>query len=104
MNVGEYGISFNFNVNFNIASFTSLSLDIVRPDGSTISRANGPVTVGTVALVTTDSGTFAANQYAVYTFAAGDLTQAGTYTARLTYVDASPKRLTSDVISFVVST
>lgn len=102
MNVGEYGISFNLNVNYNIASFTSLSITFTRPDGTTFTAINGPVTVGAAPLVTTDQGTFAANQYCIYLFTVTDLTKAGTYTARLTYTDAA-KRLISDIASFVVN-
>lgn len=101
MNVGEYGISFNLNVNYNISAFTSLSLVITRPDGTTITRTNGDVTVPAVPLVTTDMGTFAANEYAAYTFKAGDLSVVGEHTVRLTYTDAS-KRLISDATSFTV--
>jgi len=102
MNVVEYGIAHNLNVNYNISAFTSLSLVYTRFDGTQFTRTNGDVTVPAVPLVTTDMGTFAANQYAKYIFKAGDLTIAGTYTVRLTYTDAS-KRLVSDQTSFVVS-
>lgn len=101
VNVGEYGIALNLNVNYNISAFTSLELDITRPDGTIITRANGPVTVGTVALVTDDAGTFAANQYAIYLIQTGDLTKSGTYYVRLVYIDAT-KRLVSDVTTFEV--
>ena len=104
MNVGEYGITFNMNVNFNISGFTTLSLAFTRPDGSTFTRTNSGsiVTVGGSPLVTTDLGTFAANEYCIYVFQSGDLTLEGTYSARLTYTDAS-KRLVSDATSFTVN-
>lgn len=102
MNVGEYGISYNLNVNYNISGFTALSLAFTRPDASVFTRTNGDVTVPASPLVTTDSGTFAANEYCTYLFEDGDLSQAGTYTVRLTYTDAS-KRLISDATSFTVS-
>lgn len=102
MNVGEYGISFNLNVNYDISGFSTLSLAFTRPDGTTFTAANGPVTVPSVPLATTDQGTFAANQYVKYAFAASDLTKAGPYTVRLTYTDAT-KRLISDITSFSVS-
>lgn len=102
MNVGEYGISFNLNVNYDLSGFTTLSLAFTRPDGTVFTTANGPVTVPSTPLATTDQGTFAANQYAKYSFAAGDLTKPGIYTVRLTYADAT-KRLISDIASFSVS-
>ena len=101
MNVGEYGISFNLNVNYDMSGFTSLSLDFTRPDGTTISRANGVVTVPSSPLVTPD-GTFAANQYCTYAFQSGDINQEGTYSARLTYNDAT-KRLISDPVTFTIN-
>jgi hypothetical protein len=99
MNVGEYGQVFNLNVNFDISAATSLQLAITRPDNTTITAVP---TVGLVDLVTTDDGTYLAKKYCKYTFVAGDLNQAGEYTARLTYTDAS-KRLISDPTSFTVS-
>jgi hypothetical protein len=100
MNVGEYGLVMNLNVNFDISAATSLQLAITRPDGTTIA---GVPTVGAVDLVTGDgNGTFLAHKYCTYTFVAGDLSQAGDYLARVTYTDAS-KRLISDPTSFTVS-
>lgn len=99
MNVGEYGLVLNLNVNFDISAATSLQLAITRPDGTAI---NGTPTVGTVDLTTTDDGTYLAHKYCIYTFVAGDLSQAGDYIARLTYND-STKRLISDPTSFTVS-
>lgn len=99
INVGEYGLVLNVNVNFDISAATSLQLVITRPDGTTIT---GTPTVGAVDLVTDDDGTYLANQYCSYTFIAGDLNQAGDYTARVTYTDAS-KHLISDPTSFTVS-
>ena len=102
MNVGEYGIVYNLNVNFDISGFTSLSLTFTKPDLTTLVVASPQVTVGSAPVVTSQ-GTFAANQYAVYKFAVGDISLPGTYSARLTYVDAS-KRLISDANNFVVNT
>lgn len=102
MNVGEYGISYNLNVNFNISGFTSLSLSFTRPDGTSFARVNGDVIVPAVPLVTDDLGTFAAYEYCSYLFKVGDLTVDGEYLVRLAYTDAS-KHLVSDVASFEVS-
>lgn len=102
MNVGEWGITFNFNQNFDISAFTALSLVITRPDGTTFTRTSPQVSVGGIALTTPNDGIYAAHQYAVYTFADGDLTVPGTYTARLSYTDAT-KHLVGNVASFGVS-
>lgn len=99
INVGEYGLALNLNVNYDISASTALQLLITRPDGTTIT---GVPIVGLVDLVTTDDGTYPAKQYCTYKFAAGDLIQAGDYTVRLTYTD-STKRLISDPTSFSVS-
>lgn len=99
MNVGEYGLVLNLNVNFDISAATTLQLAITRPDGTVV---NGVPTVGAVDLSTSDQGTFAAKQYCIYKFQTNDLNQAGNYTARLTYTDAT-KRLISDPTSFSVS-
>lgn len=102
MNVGEWGITYNFNQNFDISGFTILGLVITRPDGTVITRTNPQVSVGAAPLVTPNDGTYAANQYAIYVFAVGDLTVEGDYTARLSYTDGS-KHLVSDAASFTVS-
>jgi hypothetical protein len=102
MNVSEWGLTYNLNQNFNIAGFTTLSLEITRPDGTTFTRTNPTVTVGAVPLVTDDDGTYAANEYSIYVIQAGDLTVDGTYTSRLTYTDGS-KHLVGDATTFEVS-
>lgn len=98
MNVGEYGLAFNLNVNYDLSAATSLSIAITRPDGTVI---NGAPTAGAVDLVT-PLGMFLAHQYAVYVFANGDLNQAGNYSARLTYTDAT-KRLIAPPTGFTVN-
>lgn len=100
-NVGEWGISYNLNVNYNISAFTTLSLTFTRPDGTSFTRTGSDVTAPAVPLVTDDSGTFAANEYAKYVFKAGDLSVDGVYIVRLTYEDAT-KHLVSDFADFVV--
>jgi hypothetical protein len=101
MNAGEFGIEHDVNVGFDISGKTSLILTYTRPDGTTFTVTDPAVTVGTVPITTT-SGPFAANQYCVYKFVAGDISKAGTYTARLTYNDAT-KHLISDPVTFAVN-
>jgi len=105
MNVGEYGIAFNLNVSYNISAFTTLTLNITRPDATTISRTGADVTAPATPLVTS-LGTFAANEYAKYYFKSGDLSQAGQYTVRLVFDNAAavpPLHLVSDIASFTVN-
>lgn len=101
MNVGEYGLTFNMNVNFDISGFSALSLTFTKPDLTTLTVTNPAVSISATPLVT-PIGTFATNQYAIYTFALGNLSSAGLYSARLTYTDAS-KRLISDIATFTVT-
>jgi len=103
MNVGEYGIVLYMNVNFDISGYTALSLVVTRPDDTTFTRthASSIVSVGGSPL-STDLGTFDANEYIAYTIQSGDLTVDGQYNARLTYTDAS-KRLVSDAAAFAVN-
>lgn len=99
VNVSEYGVALNFNANYDLSGSTNLLLSFIRPDGTLFT---GAPTVPTTDLVTTDQGTFTAKKYARYLFKDGDLTRPGEYTVRLIYMDASPKRLVSDVTSFMV--
>lgn len=99
MNVGEYGIALNVNVNFDLSGASSLVLAFIRPDDSSFV---GTPTAPAADLATPDQGTFAARQYARYVFEDGDLTVPGTYRTRLTYTDQT-KRLVSDVTTFEVS-
>lgn len=101
MNVGEYGIAFNLNVGFNISGNSALTLAFTRPSGSTFTAVKPAVSVG-AAPISTTSGPFAANEYCVYIFKAGDLTEAGTYSVRLQYDDAT-KHLISDAVTFTVN-
>ena len=101
MNVGEYGLTHNVNVNYDISGNTSLTLVYTLPNGTTFVATGSDVALGASAL-TTPNGVFPANQYCRYVFKSGDLSVAGNYTARLIYTDSS-KRLISDRVSFSVS-
>ena len=100
MNVNEYGIVLQFGVSFDMSSNTSLSFTFTKPDDTTLTVAG---TLGT-AQITTTEGIFAANTYATYRFVSGDVNQAGEWSVRLTYLDASPARLISTVGVFTVGT
>lgn len=101
-NVGEWGIAYNLNANYNMIAATGLSMAFTRPDGSSFTRTGSDVTAPATPLVTDDMGTFAASEYAKYVFKAGDLTMQGLYTVRLTYDDAT-KHLVSDFADFTVN-
>lgn len=100
-NAGEYGIVFNFGCGFDLSAKTGLTLTITRPDGTVLTIATGRLTISASPLVT-PLGTFAANTYAICTFANGDINQAGDYSARLTYDASGPVHLISDAAVFTV--
>ena len=101
MNVNEYGIIFVLGVSYDLSSMTNLSITFNKPDGTTLTVATPDVTISATPIDTT-KGTFAANTYALYTFAVGDVDPAGDWTARLTATKVGV-RLISDVASFTVS-
>lgn len=101
MNVGEYGLTHNINVNYDLSNNQSLVIAYSLPNGTTFVASGTDVAVGAVALTTPD-GVFPANQYCSYVFKSGDLSVSGIYSARLTYIDAN-KRLISDVVTFTVN-
>lgn len=85
-----------------MSGFTSIAIDFVKPDGTTLTVTNTTgVTVPNTDLVTT-LGTFLANKYAKYVFQNGDVDQAGQWAARVVYTDATPQHLISDVGTFTV--
>lgn len=100
MNVGEYGLNYRLNTNYDMSAFTGLSLAFTRPDGTVITKTSPSVAVVGTDL-DTPLGTFAANHHIVYTFVDGDLTLIGDYSVRLTY-SAAGKRLISGVAFFTV--
>lgn len=99
LNITEFGLAFNLNVNFDLSAATSLLLEFLRPD---LTVFTGTPTAPATPIVTEDQGTFSANEYARYLFQQGDLTVPGDYIVRLIYVDAGPKRLVSEPASFAV--
>ncbi len=101
ININEYGVEFAFSTGYDMSAYSTLSLDFTKPDETHLIVTNPSVTVGVGNLVTTE-GTFLANKYVLYTFQSGDLNVAGTWCAKLTYTDASPKRLVADVTHFTV--
>ena len=95
---GEYGRLMKFGVQFDLSGATSLSIVFTRPNGTILTV---PATFGTVP-IQSQTETFLANQYCSYTFASGDLDQAGIYTARVSYTDAT-KHLLTPPYRFVVA-
>jgi hypothetical protein len=92
--VGEVGRRIYFSATFDMSANTSLSAKIDRPDGSSLTVV--PI-LGTAPL-----GSYLANEYAYYDTISTDLNGAGTYTACMTYNDATPKVYISDSDTFLV--
>ena len=103
MKVGEYGIGFRFGVGFDLSTATALTLTFTKPDETTLVVTNPTVEVGSVD-ASTDLGTFSANEYVRYTFAQGDVDQAGEWRAVLeALIPGTPdKNLISDPGYFTV--
>lgn len=100
MRVGEYGVKFAFSVGFNLTGFTDLSIVFTKPDGTTLTVTNPAVTAPNVNLETT-AGLFPAGEYALYTFANGDVNQSGNWCAYVIY-DGNGEHLISDPADFTV--
>lgn len=105
MNVNDYGILYAFFTAYDMSAFTGISITFTRPDKTTLTVADPAVSVPPTPLVT-PGPTFPANQYAAYVFVEDDVTIAGTWTARVTYLNDGvdpPERFISNVGSFVVN-
>jgi len=100
MKVGEYGTTLYFDTDFDMSSYTTITLTITRPSGSTLIIVTPTLLLGTVNLCT-PLGNFIAYQYVSYTFQAGEVNQAGQWTAQIHYEDADAS-LYSKVTSFTV--
>lgn len=102
MNVNEYGVVLQFGVGFNISGYSTLSITFTKPDLTTLTVTNPAITVGSMTIATT-AGTFNAGTYALYTFVNGDVNVAGIWSARLTYTDATPAKLISNIVTFTIN-
>ncbi len=97
MNSGEFGVIFRLGVGFDMSGNTALSLTFTKPSGATLTVSDPAVTAPA-----STGGSFGANEYFSYTFADGDVDEAGTWTVRGTYTDGS-KQLISDTATFTVN-
>lgn len=78
----EVGKYLRINTRYDLSGATALELTVTRPDGSSFTRNNPALTVGTVD-VTVDGVTLLANQYVNYQTQAGDLPDYGHYLMKL---------------------
>lgn len=105
MNVGEFGVPFVFSTGYDMSDFTAISIDFIKPDGTTLTATNPDITVPAVVIVTT-LGRFEANEYVHYNFKDGDVDQKGIWSARVIYDNTNatpPLHLISDLATFTVN-
>lgn len=102
MNKGEYGVRFVFAASFDMSDETSLTLSFTKPDGTVLNVSSPDVYIVDAPLVTAQYGTLSANTYANYITKNGDVDQAGVWSVRLTYNDATPQHLISNITTFTV--
>jgi len=86
MNVGEYGVVFVFGSSYTLTGYSDLILTFTKPSGAELVASGADVTIN-AAERTTTAGVFAGNTYALYTFADGDVDEAGVWSVRLTFQD-----------------
>lgn len=92
LTVNSYGAGVRFMVNAGVdLAGAVLTLEIVKPDGTVLSRTAPDVALGAQTLVV-DGTTITANQYAEYALQSTDLDTPGVYAARLIADWASPQK------------
>lgn len=101
MNVNEYGVEFVFGASFDMSAKTNLTLNFTKPNGASLSVSSPAVYIVNAPIVTS-LGTLDANTYAVYITQNGDIDQAGNWSVRLVYDDATPAHLISNIATFTV--
>lgn len=104
LKVGEIGKIININTGFDLSGNTELEMNFIKPDLTTLQKltANG-VTAPAVPFTDPDTGeVYAANEYASYPTASGDISLDGSWTVTVKYIDATPKEFCGDVASFTV--
>lgn len=100
--VGEYGGTLYFSLGYNISAASTIVFDLTKPDGSVLTIS---AVLGSQDVINTPLGTLPANKWASYDFLAGELDQAGTWTAQATVTWTSPaKRLKSPPLPLEVAT
>ena len=84
--VGDTGKTLRVNANFDMSSYTELSLIFSHPKGTNITKttANG-VVLGTTSVSDPDIGTLDANEYVTYELEAGFIDQAGPWRVYIKY-------------------
>ena len=67
MKIGETGVTFRVNANFDMSSNTELTIVFVKPDNTKVTKVKSDgVTLGASDVVDDDLGTLTANEYMEY--------------------------------------
>lgn len=103
--VNSFGAGVRLVINAGIdLSGATVTLDIIKPDGTLLSRTAPAVVLGTQTLIV-DGATITANQYIEYALQSGDLSLPGVYAVRLIPVWTTPqKNLPTPTKTFIVTT
>lgn len=101
MNVNESGIRFYFDARYDMSDYVDLFLVFTKPDRTTMTVGLPDLVLGTSNIVVGRSS-LVANQYAYYIFKDGDVTQSGTWSVRLHYLNGTVT-LVSSSVKFKVS-
>lgn len=104
--VGEIGKLFRYNTGFDLSSFSSLTLNFIKPNGTdTLVKTDlsaNPVSAPASAYTDEDGATVAANTYMQFSTVAADFDVAGTWRVCGIYVDGTPKEFHGDQDTFEV--
>lgn len=94
MNVGDFGNRLVFGTGyggagFDLSSFTGLTLTFTKPDNTTLVVTNPAVAVGASPYTLPNGQVFNTHQYVTYSFLAGQVSVAGSWSVRLDYQNSA---------------
>ena len=92
---GDAGKVFRLSTEFDMSSSTSLTLNFVKPDGTTLQKTNPTVTAPAVQITDPDLGLLNASEYMAFTTVAADFDQTGVWTVCGVYADTVASEILS---------
>ena len=104
LRVGEIGKTLRVDCNFDLSSYSELTLIFTKPDGTTTitkTTADGISAPG-VEVTDPDGNVFSASEYMEYDFESGVLDTDGIWTVRPKYNDVTPKTFFGEPKTFSV--
>lgn len=103
LRVGEVGKTIRADCNFDLSSYSELTLKFTKPDGTTVSKTTADgVTAPGSEVTDSDGNVFSASEYMEYDFESGVLDQSGQWTVQPIYNDAVPKTFKGEPKTFSV--